>query len=325
MNLDRRSWLYLAGATLCGCKSRQSSLPRQRQETEVSENFVRAGAQVDSSPKMPAKLTKTRLQAGSFSVEVLPGWQDRARVRKIPARPLYAPGEWHQVQAGERDGILTAFLKPHFGNRPEHWAIELPAALPSGIKVEPTDDGDNPTAPQILIHKADGWSAIFRDGTDGRDTSPEILKAMRDRMDAVIRGSDVDPVPAEMDGALVFPCLKKRLDFDGGHGVRLIAQWAIEPDLMRKGLLHYLFVGMSDDDTCQIIATFPINLGGVPKEGRDAEHLGKSTSRHQELSQGFDSYQRDAVAWLEKHANSIDPGLNHLDEMLQSLVVRRWE
>jgi hypothetical protein len=142
---------------------------------------------------------------------------------------------------------------------------------------------------------------------------------------ALTQGDNRHVSPAFMDASLSFECLKQRLDFDGGHGIRMIVQWTIEPELMRKGELHNFFLGLSDDGTCQIIATFPISLSGLPGDDIEAEHLGQSIKRFEELSQNAETYQKDAVTWLEKHATEITPSLDTLDEMLKSLVVRRWE
>ena len=59
--------------------------------------------------------------------------------------------------------------------------------------------------------------------------------------------------------------------------------------------------------------------------GATEDHLGRSTSRYEDLTQGLDAYEKDATAWLEQHASEITPSLETLDEMLKSLVVRRWE
>ena len=82
---------------------------------------------------------------------------------------------------------------------------------------------------------------------------------------------------------------------------------------------------MSDDDTCQIIATFPVHLPGLPDGEPEAEHLGHSMKRYEELSRDLDAYESDAKAWLEQHAAELSPGLDVLDDMMRSLVVRHWE
>lgn len=303
MTINRRSWLYLSGAALCGCKDRQESASRE------------------ASRESP----DGRLQAGPFSVDPPVSWQERASVEKIPIRPLYTAEEWQFLQTAEHGDIPPAIYKPHFGIRPRHWAVRLPAALPPGISVELEDDGNDPNAPQILIHKADEWAAIQSDGVEGREQSPQFIRSLREKMDAEIAGEETDFVPAFMDAHLGFRCLKRRLDFDGGHGVRMLAQWLIEPELLRKNRLHYLFIGMSDDDTCQIIATFPVNLPGLPEEYPEEDHLGHNTARFGALTKGFDAYEKEAMAWLEQYATEINPSLETLDTMLKSLVVRRWE
>ncbi|MEK7948931.1 hypothetical protein [Luteolibacter soli] len=234
--------------------------------------------------------------------------------------PLYTAEEWKQTQTDQQ-----FILKPSYYNRPLHWAIRLPAATPSGIPIEPENADDDSEAAQILIHKADEWGSIMTDGTVGREKPDKSLGTLRKQIDEAATGDGDVSSPAFVDGSAGFPTLKKRLEFDGGHGIRTVTQWLFENDLMRKGRLHYLFVGMSDDNTCQIIATFPITLPGLPDDSPDAEHLGRSSRREEDLSQNFEAYCTEAEAWLATHAAEITPGLQTLDDMIRSLVVRRWE
>jgi hypothetical protein len=60
------------------------------------------------------------------------------------------------------------------------------------------------------------------------------------------------------------------------------------PTLGRRGLLHYLFLGLSDDDSCPIIATFLLALPGLPDDSRKATHLGCSNIDYEKLSKEFD-------------------------------------
>ncbi|WP_193211863.1 hypothetical protein [Luteolibacter marinus] len=303
MTISRRSWIHLAFATLCGCKGRKTAGP-----TRTPPN--------DAAP---------RLLAGPFEIDLPPGWRASASIEKVPAHALYTPDQFKWLQQAEAEGDPSPpLLKPHFGVRPQHWAIRLPAAIPPGFTLSQMDAGDNPTAPQILIHKAREWASIFRDGTEGLRDSTAVIQSMRQKLDATIRGEGVDPCPAVMDGSLTFDCLKKRLDFEGGYGIRMIAQRTIEPQMIRKGQLHYLFVGISDDNTCQVLATFPVTLPGLPGED-SLEHLGQRFEPYHEFVQDYDSYQGDAITWLEQHATEIDPSLDKLDKMLENLVVRQWE
>lgn len=299
----RRSWLGLSGFALLGCKERKSP----------------AGAKSTAASAAPL------LKAGPFSVTVPDAWTTSAVVEKVEMQPLYSSEERKSRDSSEDSPPPRGSLKPGYFNRPQHWAIRLPAATPEGIPIDPKSPGDDPTAAQILIHKSDEWDVVFAETTKPDPKSRFQLPRLRSDMEAALTKDDNWHVsPAAMDAGLAFECLKRRLDFDGGHGIRMIVQWVIEPEIMRKGQLHYLFLGMSDDDSCQIIATFPINLPGLP-EADETEHLGRSIKRYQELTQNHDAYEKDAKAWLEQHAAEITPSLDTLDEMLKSLVVRHWE
>ena len=295
--MTRRQWLYLSSLSLAACKEEPKAAPPSTQ------------AGKDIGP----------LKAGPFSVNVPAEWRANAIVEKVPLRPLYSAEDW---QAFQKDSMNI--LKPSWGCRPEHWAIRLPAALPKGVPFNTQDPGDDPTAPQILIHRADQWDVAFTNGSTLAGEKSFTAKQLRAGMDGLLSGKGPAPCPAYMDASLSYRCLPQRIDFDGGHGVRVIAEWEIEADLMTKGDLHYLFVGMSADDSCQIIATFPIDLPGLPEPGEKAEHLGRSIARYEELSKDHEAYATEAEQWLKQHQAEITPRLDLLDGMLRSLVVKSW-
>jgi hypothetical protein len=258
------------------------------------------------------------LKAGDFSVTVPENWKATAVVEKVPLKPLYTEAEW---KGHQEDPQLT--YKPSYENRPEHWALRFPAASPKGIELDLANAGDDPTAAQILIHKASEWPMVFTDGKHEEPRTRNTLKGLRQRMDAALEKDDPHLSPAFADAAQAFMCLKRRIDFDGGHGVRMLAQWTIEPQLLRRGELQYFFFGMSDDDSCQIIATFPVLLPGLPT-GESTEHLGRSLVKYEKFTRNFGAYIKEATTWLEQHAGEITPGLDPLDAVMKSLIVRRW-
>lgn len=255
-----------------------------------------------------------------FAVNIPEKWQRSAVFEKVPILPLFSREGWKIYQNGK-----TLDLKPGYINRPQHWAIQLPAASPAGIaSTRQENTGDDPSAPQILIHKAVEWSMAFTDGEHQEKKTEETLRLMREKMDLALTQDVPDVSPGYVDASLRFMCLKRRLDFTGGHGIRLVAQWTIEPELMRFGELHYLFLGMSDDNSVQIIATFPLNLPDLPNVG-EKSHLGWSTLNYAEFSNSYDEYQQEAKKWLEQRADKIAPSLRELDGMIQSLVANQWK
>ena len=267
-----------------------------------------------------AQTASTAINAGSFLVTVPDGWAETAIIQKVPLAPLYSKEDWKAYQADK-----TNILKPAYGNRPQHWAIRLPRARLQGKAFDAKTAGDDETAPQILIHKADEWGLAMTDGVHEEISAEKVVRKLREEQDQWRTKDLPHGSPAFLDAELHFICLKKPLKFQGGEGIRMVAQWTIEADVIRRGRLHYLFLGMSADNTCQIIATFPLDLAGLPAETGDAEHLGRSTKRDEELTKGFDRYEGDAKKWLESRAVGLTPSLESLDEIVQSMVVRRWQ
>lgn len=288
--MKRRHFIHLGAASLVAC------------------GHSRAAEDKDAATK-----------AGPFSITLPEKWRTSAIVEKKAIFPLYDEEEW---KALKRDSSYVK--KPGYCTRPQHWAIRTPAALPDGVPFEKENIDDNPTAPQILIHKADEWGLAATDGKAHETPVAEVIRSLRGNMDAALTAENPEPSPAFVDAHLGFTCLKRRIDFTGGHGVRLVTQWDFEANLMRLGELHYLFVGMSDDDTCQIIATFPISLPGLPVD-RDKSHLGRSISEYQEFSKHHSDYEAAAKKWLEQNAEKITPSLATLDKMIESLVAPTWK
>lgn len=258
------------------------------------------------------------VQAGPFAVTVPPEWSKTAIVEKVPLRPLYSAESWKRYL-----GHKNFKLKPAYSCRPQHWALRFPSALPKGMTFDRKSADESDTAPQILIHNAAQWDVCFTDGVSETTQKDKLLGSLRKRMDGVLSRDEPDPSPAFMDASLSFRCLKRRIDFKGGHGVRLVGQWTIEPELLRFRSLHYLFLGMSDDESCQVIASFPLELEGLPRP-EERGHLGWSMDRYDELAKSFDRYEHEAKQWVEAKAEKLSPTLHVLDAMMSSLVAPRW-
>ncbi len=246
-------------------------------------------------------------------------WSRTAITEKVPLQPLYSSKSWAQFQSNK-----MYQMKPGYNNRPEHWAVRIPEAKLAGQQFDPKTAGDNETAPQILIHKADEWGLAFTDGIHGEKPAADVLLGLRKQLEAWQIKDLPHGSPAFTDASLTFICLKERVNFNGGHGVRMIAQWTIEPELVLRGHLHYLFLGLSDDNTCQIIATFPVDVNGLPPEHGVAEHLGRSTNRYKELSREMDAYETDTKRWIIDRAGQLTPSLQTLDAMINSLIATHW-
>lgn len=259
------------------------------------------------------------IAAGPFRASVPKDFAKGVVVEKVALAPLYSAEDW---AAFKRDPMNE--LKPGYENRPQHWAIRLPKAAPDWYQSDVKTANGDPTAPQILIHKADEWLAAFEDGKV-RETAAGAVAKMRKDL-ALWAKQPVERIsPAYLDASIHFDCLKKKIQFEGGSGVRGIVQWNIEPELARRGRLHYLFLGLSADGSCQIIATFPLDIPGLPDESAEATHLGYSTKEYEKLSKEFKTYEGAVKKWLTANAAKATPKLEELDAMMAGLVVKRWE
>ncbi len=285
--MHRRYFIQLGLAGLVGCSN-------NRQASEVS------------------------MKAGPFSISVPEKWSKTAIIEKVPIHPLYSPKAWGDLQ---KDG--KSLMKPGYNSRPQHWALRFPAALPQGIQFSREHAGDDPTAPQILIHKADEWGVAYTDGKHEDVKVADFLQRLRKNNDeALIDGNPIRS-PA-ITNSQMYDCLRRRIDFMGGHGIRLVTQWGQEANLMRFGELHYFFLGMSDDNSCQIIASFPINLPGLPN-AEDKNHLGHGIENYDEFTSNYPEYVEDAEKWLQTKEHEITPSIQTLDRVMQSLVATHWE
>jgi hypothetical protein len=260
------------------------------------------------------------ISAGSFRVTVPTKFAKGAVVEKVAMAPCYTPDEW---ETAKREQVFRKF---YYGNRPQHWAIRLPGAAPAWYEWDLKSAGEDPTAPQILIHKADEWAAVFQDGKMDAAAAAASLQDMRRQLELSANHPDRFPLsPAVGQGSGSYGNLTKSIQFRGGSGVRGITDWGIEADLVRRGRLHYLFLGLSDDGTCQIIATFPLDLPGLPDDSLEAAHLGYSASDYGKLSRELGTYMDAVDQWIAANANHFTPKLEELDSIIAGLVVKRWE
>lgn len=259
------------------------------------------------------------IAAGPFRATVSKAFAKGVVVEKVAFAPLYSAEAW---AAKERNPMMQ--LKPGYITRPQHWAIRLPKAAP-WYEADLKSYGDDPTAPQIIIHKADEWASTFENGKVEPTAAAKEVARMRKDLALWVK-QPVDSIsPGYMDASMNFDCLKKEIRFEGGSGVRGIVQWTMEPELARRGQLHYLFLGLSDDGSCQIIATFPLDLPGLPDDSQEATHLGYSTKDYPKLSKEFNTYEDAVKKWLAANENKFTPKLDELDAMMAGLIVKRWE
>ncbi len=251
--------------------------------------------------------------AGPYEIWIPATWAKTAIVEHIPRHALYSAVAWKAHQSNP-----TLILKGDYSCRPQHWAIRLPSLHLGSEAYDAAEAGSGPTAPQILIHKAIEWAGIDEDGQVDPARAVKYLQTLRDEME---HPGEKDPWygnPVFVDAELQFVSARKRIDFRGGHGYRMLAQWNDESRFAQRGRLHYLFLGLSDDGSSQIIATIPIDLPGLPTE-KDTVHLGWDIKAYEIFSQEFGTYEKAVQKWLSKNSQRTTPSLDKLDAMMASI------
>ncbi len=265
---------------------------------------------------LQAQESTIKITAGPFLLEAPKAWADSIKVEEVSSAPLYSEADW---EAYQRDSSNR--LKPSYDNRPQHWAVHFPALALPGTSWDPAEKG--PTAPQVLIHRSEDWASVFGVGRHTPDEARQKLSELRAQQTAMDKGDFSQSGPAFVDGDFSFVSLPKKLRFNGGQGYRLVGQYLMEPDILRRGSLHYVFIGLSDDSTCQVIATFPLDAPGLPKLDAE-EHLGRSVKTFETQSSDFPAYTDDAVTWLTRHEKKFTPSLEALDRVIESLSAATW-
>ena len=161
------------------------------------------------------------IAAGPFRVTVPKAFAKGVVVEKVAFSPLYSEDAWV-----EKELDPSRQLKPGYCNRPQHWAIRLPEAVPEWYK-------------QILIHKSDEWASTFENGKIDAAAAATFVAEMRRDLALWVKQPVNRISPAYMDASTAFDCLKKQIQFEGGSGVRGIVQWNIEAQLARRTPLPF--------------------------------------------------------------------------------------
>ena len=263
----------------------------------------------------------SRITAGPFEITVPALWAKTAIVEKVPVHPLYSEKQWKEYLVDRNNA-----LKPSFLDRPEHWAIRLPAShLGSGL-FDSHFANEDESAPQILIHRAEQWESIGRNGSIESSRADEFTQRLKENLVGPEKRNDVRSYyPAYGEGAFAFLVLRKRVDFRGGFGFRMLGQWNVDCDFARRGGMLYLFLGFSNDNTCQIIASIPITLPGLKEAAQTKEHLGFHLEPYDRFVMSYEAYEEAVQRWLSGNSANIQPSLVTLDAMIASLRAETWK
>ncbi len=174
--------------------------------------------------------------------------------------------------------------------------------------------------PQLFVYPADEYAAQNQSANESITRVNAILANP-----ASAANQNALPRVPFFSAGQVLAVQPRIIHFQGGSGVRFIAQYAQDISPINNGGLFYHFEGLSSDDRYYIVGVLPVNLpflannnnpdqtvpdGGIPFPASPAP----STSY-------ADYYRRVSDLIGAAPGSQFNPSLDVLDAMMQSIVV----
>lgn len=168
--------------------------------------------------------------------------------------------------------------------------------------------------PQILVYPADEFAQL----------SPAAAEQIQ-RLKNLLAGSAVSkeamPIVPYFNAGPVFASNMQLIDFQNGHGVRMLTQYAQYLATINNHELFYHFQGLTNDGKSYIIAILPVSSSilaedekpesPVPPEGVPLPSTGPDPAYYESVTKALEAMYPD----------SFNPSLFQLDALIQSITV----
>lgn len=187
------------------------------------------------------------------------------------------------------------------GVAPEHWEITF-AKSNAHIYVIPT---------------ADAKVKNFR------ESYPTVADATKD-LSALLKSKPAAPTDVPflpwMDASTPVHSKVKYVSFKNGSGIRYLATYQIEPDVLSNDGLIYSMQGLSTDGKYFVSAMIPVKTKSLPEKSDVSTW---SQEKYQKFSDDFKKYSQENQTKLNKLADdAFTPSLSQLDEIIKSIKVQ---
>jgi hypothetical protein len=184
---------------------------------------------------------------------------------------------------------------------PEHWEISF-AKTNAHIYVIPTADA-----------KVKNFRASYPTVADAAKDLGSLLK------NKSAAPTDIPFLPW-MDASSPIHSHVKYVPFKNGSGVRFLATYQIEPEVISNDGLIYSMQGLSADGKFYVSAMIPVSTKSLPAKSDLATW---SKDKYDAFSKNFASYSKKEQAKLDKVSESaFTPTLAQLDELVGSIKVQ---
>jgi len=187
------------------------------------------------------------------------------------------------------------------GVAPEHWEITF-AKTNAHIYVIPTSDA-----------KVKNFRKSYPTVADATKDLGSLLKSK------TAAPTDV-PILPWMDAASPIHSHVKYLPFKNGTGVRYVATYQIEPEVISNDGLIYSMQGLSADGKYYVSAMIPVKTKTLPEKSDVATW---SKEKYDQFSKTFADYSKKENAKLNKlNEAAFSPSLAELDALVNSIKVQ---
>lgn len=203
--------------------------------------------------------------------------------KKVAAVPLASPDD-------KPDGVA-----------PEHWEITF-AKTNAHVYVFPTTD------PKVKNFKK---------------AYPTVADATKD-LSSLLKNKSAAPTNIPylpwLDASTPINSKMKYLSFKNGAGVRYIATYQIEPEVVSNDGLLYSMQGLTEDGKYYVSAQIPVRSKTLPEKSDVASW---SKEKYDAFSKDFAKYSKKEELKLNKLAESaFSPSLADLDKIVSSIKVQ---
>jgi hypothetical protein len=287
------AFLFLA-TLACGSNPAATALPSNQTgiETVVASTLEALTA---IAPTATQEVPPTQVAATQDSINQLT--PDGTPVNTAEVSFFIPNGIANDAASVRTSDTEYPYINPSGGDMPQHVKLTLNLyAL-----------NDTTYQPQIILFRSAEY-AQYSDLTAGIVTTLQSLQYV-----------DGQPLPENLDGA-IFTAQVHAINFQNGHGIRLLTQTGQGPVPINNRDLLYYFQGITTDGQFYIEATLPINAPFLPANSDINSPLPADGIPFN--MDDFGGYFNAVAQKLnETDTFSYTPYLEYLDAMMESLQV----
>ncbi len=210
----------------------------------------------------------------------------------------------------------------------------IPEGLATGISGEIVPPADEPEPPYWAVHPA--YTEITLTGYQRASTFHYPRVAVYPVAEYIAIHPEVEQTVATLQSLIADPTLDlptlpmipiwnaaqmlyvqvAPVSFEGGRGVRYLAQYGQAVQPINNQELFYTFQGLTNDSAYYVVAVLPVSHPSLPADF----HL--SLAEYTAFEQQFEPYLQDLTLALNAETpDSFSPGLHTLDALVQTITL----